>query len=74
MGAFSSQEQANKFKENVLTKNKFPGKFVPYVLKQRDFFVVRVGKSTVKEELEKIVQNLDSATQASAMIVKNSKP
>ena len=73
LGAFSSQEQANKCKDNVITKNKFPGKFVPYVLKQRDFFVVRVGKSTVKEELEKIVQNLDAATQASAMIVKNNK-
>jgi cell division septation protein DedD len=73
LGAFSSQEQANKFKDNVITKNKFPGKFAPYVLKQRDFFVVRVGKSTVKEELEKIVQNLDAATQSSAMIVKNSK-
>ena len=56
LGAFSSQEQANKFKENVNTKNKFPGKYVPYILKQRDFFVVRVGKSTAKEELEKIVQ------------------
>lgn len=73
LGAFSSQEQANKFKDNVMAKNKFPGKYVPYVLKQRDFFVVRVGKSTVKEELEKIVQNLDATTQASAMIVKNNK-
>lgn len=74
LGAFSSQEQANKFKDNVVTKNKFPGKFAPYVLKQRDFFVVLVGKSTAKEELEKIVQNLDAATQGSAMIVKSKKP
>lgn len=74
LGAFSSQEQANKFKDNVVTKNKFPGKFAPYVLKQRDFFVVLVGKSTAKEDLEKIVQNLDAATQGSAMIVKNKKP
>lgn len=74
LGAFSSQEQANKFKDNVITKNKFPGKFAPYVLKQRDFFVVLVGKSTAKEDLEKIVQNLDAATQGSAMIVKNKKP
>ncbi|HMV41602.1 MAG TPA: SPOR domain-containing protein [Leptospiraceae bacterium] len=73
LGAFSSQEQANKFKDNVITKNKFPNKFAPYVLKQRDFFVVQVGKSTAKEDLEKIVQNLDPATQGSAMIVKNKK-
>lgn len=73
LGAFSSQEQAIKFKETVLTKNKLGGKLSPYIQKNADFFVVRVGRSTAKEDLEKIIQKLDAGTQASAMIVRNSK-
>ena len=73
LGAFSSQEQAIKFKETVLSKNKLGGKLSPYIQKNADFFVVRVGRSTAKEDLEKIILKLDAGTQASAMIVRNSK-
>ncbi|MBL0263476.1 MAG: SPOR domain-containing protein [Leptospiraceae bacterium] len=38
LGAFSSQEQANKFKDNVITKNKFPRKICSLCFKAKRFF------------------------------------
>lgn len=73
LGAFSSEEQATKFKTNVIQKNKLGNKYIPFVQKDEDFFVVRLGRSSSKDELEKVKQNLDPKTQSYSMILSNQK-
>ncbi len=74
LGAFSSEEQATKFKNKVIQSNKKLGKnYVPIVQKDENFFVVRLGRSNSKEELEKVIQNLDPKTQSYSMILSNQK-
>jgi cell division septation protein DedD len=74
LGSFSSLEQANKVKDTVIKKNKLGGKYIPFVQKNNDSFVVRIGRTNSKEELEKILQNLDPSSQSGAWILSNKKP
>ncbi len=74
LGAFSSQEQAMKYKDSILKKNQFVKNASPIVQKNANYFIVTIGKSNSKEKLEGIIQNLDPVTQSKSMIIVNQKP
>ena len=71
LGAFSSQEQAQKFKDNVVSESK-TGRFSPFVQKNGELFVVRIGKAKDRDEIEKYLKSLDARLQSTSMVVKNS--
>ncbi|HMZ61816.1 MAG TPA: SPOR domain-containing protein, partial [Leptospiraceae bacterium] len=71
LGAFSSQEQAQKFKDNVVSESK-TGRFSPFVQKNGELFVVRIGKAKDRDEIEKYLKSLDTRLQSTSMVVKNS--
>jgi len=70
LGAFSSREQALKFKENLLTENKRFKKLKPFIMKNGDLFTVRMGKSLQKEDMERERNNLGSEFKKDVLIVK----
>jgi cell division septation protein DedD len=70
LGAFSSKEQALKFKENLLTENKRFKKLRPYIMKNGDLYTVRMGRSLQKEDMERERNNLGSDFKKDVLIVK----
>jgi cell division protein FtsN len=73
LGAFSSQDQAIKFREELLSTQKVSGKLSPYIYKNGELFVVRMGRASRKKDIEKIISKLDPKLQESAIVVKQSK-
>ena len=70
LGAFSSKEQALKFKENLLSENKRFKKLRPYIMRNGDLYTVRMGKSPQKEDMEKERNNLGADFKKDVLIVK----
>jgi len=70
LGAFSSREQALKYKENLLLENKKFKKLNPYIMKNGDLFTVRMGKSLNKDDMEKEKNKLRGEFKKDVMIVR----
>ncbi|MDX1961398.1 MAG: SPOR domain-containing protein [Leptospiraceae bacterium] len=70
LGAFSTREQADKFKEAVNSMQK-PSNFSAYIKKNGELYVVRMGKAEERADLEKYIPKLDPKIQDKVMIVKN---
>jgi cell division septation protein DedD len=70
LGAFSSREQALKYKEDLLTENKKFKKLNPYIMKNGDLFTVRMGKSLNKEEMEKEKSKLKGDFKKDVIVVR----
>ncbi len=70
LGAFSSREQALKYKENLLTENKKFKKLNPYIMKNGDLFTVRMGKSLNKEEMEREKNKLKGDFKKDVIVVR----
>jgi cell division septation protein DedD len=70
LGAFSSREQALKYKENLLAENKKFKKLNPYIMKNGDLFTVRMGKSLYKEDMEKEKNKLKGDFKKDVLVVR----
>jgi cell division septation protein DedD len=70
LGAFSSREQALKYKENLLQENKKFKKLNPYIMKNGDLFTVRMGKSLNKDDMEKEKNKLKGDFKKDVMVVR----
>ncbi len=70
LGAFSTREQALKYRENLIAENRRFKKLKPFIMKNGDLFTVRMGRSLQKEEMEREKNNLGSEFKKDVLIVK----
>lgn len=71
LGAFSTLELANRFKTQLISNNKI--ETTPYIQKRGSLFAVKLGESTDKAELKKIIESLDPSIAKNAKIVRATK-
>lgn len=71
LGAFSSLEAANRFKTQLISNNKI--ETTPYIQKRGTLFAVKLGESTDKAELKKLIESLDPSIAKNAKIVRATK-
>ncbi|MCB1141881.1 MAG: SPOR domain-containing protein [Leptospiraceae bacterium] len=71
LGSFSTKSQARKFRKELIANNKIYTRFKPYIIKNGNLYSVRMGRATIKEDLDKILLKLEPDLQKTAIIVKN---
>jgi cell division protein FtsN len=71
LGAFSSLEKATRFKNQVMANNKELAT-IPYIEQKDGLFLVRLGSSSSREELKKIIDSLDDSLSSIARIKRKS--
>lgn len=67
LGAFSTIERATDFRASITNHNDL--QTMPYIQPRGDLFLVRLGNSTNRSALEKIIKKLDMEYAKSARIV-----
>lgn len=69
LGAFGSEEQAQKFKEKIISQSKVSGgRFSPKIVQKGELFVVLLGRYSSKEEASQAKSKLDPSFQENAFV------
>ncbi|MCX8000813.1 MAG: SPOR domain-containing protein, partial [Leptospiraceae bacterium] len=69
LGAFGTEEQAQKFKEKILSQTKISGgRYSPKIVQKGELFVVLLGRYASKEEASEAKSKLDANLQSNAFV------
>ncbi|MCX8000656.1 MAG: SPOR domain-containing protein, partial [Leptospiraceae bacterium] len=69
LGAFGTEEQAQKFKEKILSQSKISGgRYSPKIVQKGELFVVLLGRYASKEEANEAKSKLDTNLQSNAFV------
>jgi cell division protein FtsN len=71
MGAFSSEEQAQKYKEKLMAESSLSGgRYATRIIQKGELHVVQMGKFTTRTEAESTKSKLEPKVQSSAIVQK----
>lgn len=70
LGAFSTKEQASRYKDELLNNHKKIKRLSPYLMKNGELYTVRMGKGLSKEDMETEKNKLSPDIKKDVIIVR----